>query len=324
MSTALALSVAFWNYDRTMPIADGRVGVEGCAPRCLILRPQEMFPRAFQNAEFDVTELSFSRHAQACARGGAFYAGIPVFPSRSFRHASIYVRTDRGIDAPRDLRGRTLGVNNYDDTAAVVVRGFLRDDYGLGASDIRWCVGDMEAGQAPRVRPASLPPGVVEISGTLDEMLADGRIDGVVSLVPPPCVRGGHPRIARLFRDYRRAEEEWFARTRIFPIMHLVGVRKALLGVQPWLPQALYDAFCRAKDLAVAERESMQAAKVTLPWAAAELERNRLVLGQDYWPYGIEANRTALATQIRYLREDGLLAGPLEVSDLFVNVKEDR
>ena len=156
----------------------------------------------------------------------------------------------------------------------------------------------------------------------LDEMLADGRIDGVLSLNPPPSVRRGHPHIARLFRDYRRAEEDWFARTRYFPIMHLVGIRKALLEARPWLAQALYDAFCRAKDLAVAELESMQAPKVTLPWVAAELERSRKLLGRDFWPYGVEANQVALTTQIRYLREDGLLAGPLGVDDAFVNVKE--
>lgn len=319
---ALALSIAFWNYDRTLPIADGRVPVEGCEPRCVVLRPQELFPRAFGNTEFDVAELSLNRYLAACARGSSAYAAIPVFPSRSFRHASIYVRTDSGIARPQDLVGRTLGLNNYDDTAAVVARGMLRDDYGLGTSDITWCIGDMEAGQAPRVALPALPERIrmscAPQGKTLDALLAEGAIDGVISIAPPPCFRGGHPRIARLFPDWRRAERDWFSRTGLFPIMHVIGVRTTLLESEPGLARSLYDAFCRAKDLAVAELEILQAPKVTLPWVAAELEESRALLGRDFWPYGVAANRKVVATQIRYSTEDGLLSGPLEVDGLFV------
>lgn len=309
-----ALSVAFWNYDRTLPIADGRVRIEGFDARCQVLRPQELFPRAFGKAEFDVAELSLSRYSMQC--GTSAYAGIPVFPSRTFRHASIYVRTDR-IGKPQDLKGRTLGVNNYDDTAAVVARGMLRDDYGV--SDITWCMGNLQRHQAPRVKPPALPAHIKTISTdkTLDELLASGEIDGVISIVPPPCFVAGHRLVARLFPDWRAAEKDWYARTRHFPIMHLVGVRRTLLDAHPDLARALYVAFCEAKALAVAELENLQAAKTTLPWAAAELAHTRAALGDDFWPYGLAANRGALERQLRYGVEDGLLARRLAPEELF-------
>jgi 4,5-dihydroxyphthalate decarboxylase len=243
-----------------------------------------------------------------------------VFPSRSFRHASLYVRTDRGIRGGADLKGRTVGLNNYDDTAAVVVRGMLRDDYGLGVSDVTWCIADLEPGQAPRVAPPALPSFVKIFHAegkTLDALLAAGEIDAVVSLVPPPCVRAGHPNVARLFPDWRAAERDWYARTRHFPIMHLVGVRRALADAHPGLTRAVFDAFCRAKALAVAELENLQAPKATLPWVAAEVAATRAALGEDFWPYGFAANRGALERQLRYCVDDGLLARPLAPDALF-------
>jgi len=315
-----ALSVAFWNYDRTLPLADGRVSVPGWDLRCQLLRPQELFPRAFGKAEFDVAELSLSRYAMQCAAGSSAYVAIPVFPSRTFRHASIYVRTDRGIARPQDLKGRIIGLNNYDDTAAVVVRGMLRDDYDLGVSDATWCIGDLESGQAPRVAPPALPASVKTVFAkdkTLDTLLADGTIDAVISIVPPPCFRAGHAKVARLFPAWRAAERDWYSRTRHFPIMHLVGIRKALAERRAGLARVIYDAFCRAKDLAVAELENLQAPKVTLPWAAVELAETREALGTDYWPYGFAANRAALERQLRYSLEDGLLARPLSPESLF-------
>ena len=317
-----ALSVAFWNYDRTTALADGRVAVDGWDLRCQVLRPQELFPRAFGHAEFDVAELSLSRYATQCASGNSAYIGIPVFPSRTFRHASIYVRTDSGISRPQDLKGRVVGLNNYDDTAAIVVRGMLRDDYGLGISDITWCIGNLETDQASRVALPPLPAAVKTIvseTKTLDAMLAESELDALVSIVPPPCFRAGHARVARLFPDWRAAERDWYARTRHFPIMHLVGIRRSLVDRHPDLAKALYAGFCRAKDLALAELEHLQAPKVTLPWAAAELADTRRLLGADFWPYGFAANREALERQLRYAADDGLLPKPIAPQDLFTS-----
>jgi len=317
---AAALTVAFWNYDRTIPIADGRVPIAGFDARCQLLRPQELFPRAFGKTEFDVAELSFARYAMQCAAAGSAYAAIPVFPSRTFRHVSIYIRKDRGITRPEDLKGRTVGLNNYDDTAAVVVRGMLRDDYGIGVSDVTWCIGNLERNQAPRVAPPALPAHIKTVSSdkTLDAMLADGTLDALISIVPPPCFRAGHRLVARLFPDWRAAERDWYARTRHFPIMHLVGIRRTLVEANPHLARNVYDAFCHAKELAVAELENLQAPKATLPWAAVELAETRALLGTDYWPYGFAANRDALERQLRYAAEDGLLARPLKAEELFI------
>lgn len=315
-----ALSVAFWNYDRTRPLEDGRVRVGGWDLHCQILRPQELFPRAFGRAEFDVAELSLSRYAMQCAAGGSAYVAIPVFPSRTFRHSSIYVRTDRKISRPQDLKGRTVGLNNYDDTAAVVVRGMLRDDYGLGVADITWCIGDLESGQAPRVVPPALPSHVRTSQAkdkTLDALLSAGELDGLISIVPPSCFRAGHANVGRLFPTWQAAERDWYSRTKHFPIMHLVGIRRTLVERHAGLARAVYDAFCRAKDLAVAELENLQAPKVTLPWVAVELAETRELLGADYWPYGFAANRAALERQLRYGVEDGLLAKSLAPESLF-------
>jgi 4,5-dihydroxyphthalate decarboxylase len=143
--TALDLSVCFWNYDRTMPLYDGRVPIAGCVPRISILTPEQAFDRTFVTDEFDAGELSLSYHLSALARGDARYVAIPVFPSRSFRHSTIYIRSDCGINSPQDLVGKRLGVQDYDMTAAVVVRGFLRDDYGVSAEQIAWTIGDVES-----------------------------------------------------------------------------------------------------------------------------------------------------------------------------------
>jgi len=314
------LSVAFWNYDRTMPIADGRVPVEGWNVRCEILRPQELFPRAFGQAEFDVSELSFTRYVAALSRGDRRYTAIPVFLSRSFRHASIYIRSDRGIQSPRDLAGRVLGVNNFDDTAAVVVRGMLREDHGIAVTDITWCIGDMEVGQAQRVALPDIPAQIRHVGAdgrTLDSMLADGDIDGVIAINPPPCFQRGAPHVVRLFPDWRAAERDWFCRTGVFPIMHLIGVRTSLLDASPELASTLYDVFCRAKNYAVAELEVLQASKTTLPWVAAELADTRALMGHDFWPYGCAANRHAIEAGYRYCLQDGLLADSLDVESFF-------
>ena len=318
----LAISVAFWDYDRTMPLVDGRVAIGGCAPEFLILPPQETFVRALRDAEFDVCELSLSRYAQSVARGNGEYTAIPVYPSRSFRHACFYIRSDRGIERPADLRGRRIGLHNFDDTAAVFVRGLLRDEHGLALDDITWVTGRLTPGGAAPIVPRSLSAAIrlepASETTTLDALLLEGAIDGLISLVPPASVRASDPPVRRLHADYRTAEEDYFKRTGIFPIMHVVAVRRSLAAAHPWLAGNLYDAFSQAKALATANLGVLQACKVTLPWAASDLERTREIMGADYWPYGVHANRPTLAAALRYLHEEGILTRPLAVEDLFL------
>ena len=316
-----ALSAAFWNYDRTLPLTDGRVTVPGATLACAILKPEAAFARAFGGAEFDISELSLSNTITAVSKGGFAYRLIPVFLSRAFRHGAVFVRTDRGIHAPEDLAGRSIGLQEYDMTAALVVRGLLRDHYGIESRDLRWVVGDEER-LKPLEFPLGAPPEGVEIEilppgDSVERHLESGQLDAVITLRPPAVWRQGDLPIGPLFADPGAAERHWFAASGIFPIMHAVGVRADLLEAQPDLGRRLYDAFCRAKALAIEELEVVQAAKVTLPWVQDALARARAVLGHDVWPYGIAANRHTLDTALRWSLEDGLQARPVRLEDLF-------
>lgn len=315
------LTAAFWNYDRTQALVDGRVAVEGHRLTIELLRPELTFARAFSDAAFDVCELSFSNTVTAVSKGDFPYVLIPVFLSRAFRHSAILVRADRGIAGPADLRGKTLGLQEYDMTAAVVVRGFLRDQYGIEPQAIRWRVGDKERTKSLDF-PFGRPPDGVDIAvlppdKSLGERLAAGELDGVITLRPLGVDGGGPARIVPLFPDATAAERAWYASARIFPIMHAVGVRKTLLKSEPELPLLLYNAFAAAKEIAVSELEVTQAPKVTLPWPHAALAEVRALMGPDPWPYGIAANRHVLETQLRWSRLDGLQARPVAIEELF-------
>lgn len=315
------LSVAFWDYDRTLPLTDGRVKIEDVELAPTILSPEQAFARAFSDAPFDVTEISLSNTITAVSKGAFPYTLIPVFLSRTFRHSALFIRTDRGIAGPADLAGKTIGLQEYDMTAAVVLRGTLRDEFGLDTRSCRWLVGEATRTKPidfPVVPPPDdlrmevLPPGV-----SLETRLLSGELDALVSLRTPEAIAAGDPRVARLFPDPAAAERASFARSRVFPIMHAVAVRKSLVAADPALPRKLYDAFAEAKRIAVSALEVLQAPKVTLPWIVDTVRDIQALMGHDYWPYGIAANRHALQTQLRWSREDGLQAQPVTIEMLF-------
>jgi len=315
------LHTAFWDYDRTLPLIDGRVAVDGHALAIEVLRPEITFARAFSEAAFDVCEISFSNTVTAVSQGAFPYALIPAFLSRAFRHSAIFVRTDRGIARPEDLRGKSVGLQEYDMTAAVVVRGFLRDQHGVEPRDIVWKVGERERTK-PLDFPLGHPPEGVHIDvlppdRSLEERLLAGELDAIIVLRPPAAVSAGDPRITPLFPDPVAAEKAWFRAARHFPIMHAVAVRKALLAAHPGLGRRLFDAFAQAKALAIAQLEITQAPKVTLPWPHAALAEARALIGPDPWPYGLRANRQVLETQLRWSRLDGLQARPVTLDELF-------
>jgi 4,5-dihydroxyphthalate decarboxylase len=248
----LTVSIAGVDYDRTRAIFDGAIGIDGCETICVAMSPEEAFHRAFRYQEFDITELSLSNTMNLVAKGTCPYIGIPVFPSRLFRHSSIYIRTDRGIDRPQDLRGKMVGVPEYQMTAAVWIRGILQDEYGVRAADVKWRNGGLEQpGREPRV-PLKLPQEIelqpIPADETLSTHLDSGRIDALMSALAPSCF-GHNPKVQRLFPDYRAAEEDYFRRTRMFPIMHLVGIRRSLVERHPWLAVNTYVAYLKAKEL---------------------------------------------------------------------------
>jgi len=317
----LRVSLAVAPYDRTRPILDGRVTVDGCEIVASALEPEEMFFRAYRYQDFDITELSLSTHLLTTARGDAPFVGIPAFLSRSFRHASIIVRTDRGIRTPADLKGKTVGLPEYQQTANVWVRGMLKDEYGVDASDVRWRGGGMEEpGRAERT-PITLPPPIdlqrIPSDRTLSQMLATGELDAVMGPRPPSYFGKPGVPVARLFPDYRAAEEAYFKKARMFPIMHILGIRKTLHEQHPWLAANIYKAFVEAKKLAVAELQHAGRLAVTLPWLVAEYQATRALMGDDYWSYGVAANRSEFEALGRYAVEQGLAARPITPEELF-------
>lgn len=318
----LELSLAVGNYDRTRAIFDGRAPVEGCEVTAVALEPEEAFHRAFKFQEFDVTEISLSSHVAATARGQAHYVGIPAFVSRLFRHSGIYIRTDRGIIHPQDLRGRVIGVPEYQMTANVWIRGILEDEYGVKPSEIHWRRGGLEEPGREERTPLALPPEIdlkpIPAGRTLSEMLASGELDGVMGARAPSCFLRGAPNVGRLFRDYPAVEEAYFRKTRIFPIMHAVGIRRSLVERHPWLAVSVFKAFLRAKELCQRELGQIGHLATTLPWSVAEYDRVRGVMGEDYWSYGIAANRHVLETFARYHHAQGLSPRVLPLEEMFV------
>lgn len=316
----LKLSFAVGNYDRVRPLLDARVQIDGVEPTFMLLQPEEIFFRAFRHEEFDVCECSLSTFTLMTGEGTCPYIGLPAFLSRGFRHAAIYIRKDRGIHAPADLRGKRIGLAEYQLTANVWVRGFLKDQYGVDASEILWVRGGLEdVGRVEKVS-VPLPAGIrLEEAGNLplNSMLASGEIDGFIGPRAPSCFDQGHPMVGWLFDDPQTAARSYFESSRAFPIMHLLGVRRALVKSHPWLPATLLKAFSTAKSVAVRALSDTAAANVTLPFVGEQVRAARDLLGDDYWPYGVEANRKTLDLFLKYHHEQGLSKRKLSVEELF-------
>lgn len=321
MSRTVPLTIACGNYDRTRPLFDRRVRIEGCDPIFLPLEPEEIFFRAFVHEEFDVAELSLSSYTMRRATGDCPYVGIPAFLSRAFRHSAIYVRTDRGIERPEDLRGRLVGVPEYQMSAAVWVRGLLQDEYNVSPRDLRWISGGLETpGRVDKVRftpPQGLSLQPAPEGATLSGMLETGHIDALVAPRPPSCFTRGASGVGRLFASFGVDEEDYYRRTTIFPIMHLVGVKTDLAARHPWLPASLYKAFAAAKDIAVSALGDPNALTSSLPFQIWNAEQARTVMGNDFWSYGLEENTRALEVFLRYHFEQGLSPRRLTPAELF-------
>ncbi|WP_407496653.1 ABC transporter substrate-binding protein [Pseudooceanicola sp. MF1-13] len=319
--TNLNLSLAMGDYDRTRAIVDGRVKIDGVDPIPMLLSPEEMFFRAFRHQAFDISELSLSSYSISVARGDAHYVAIPVFLSRAFRHTSVYIRTDRGIDTPEDLKGRRIGIAEYQLSANVWVRGILEEDHGVKPSDITWVRGGMDTPGRPEKIKVDLPEDVVVESApegaTLNQMLMDGEIDGFIGPRWPRCFAEGHPHVGRLFRDSVSAAEDYYRRTSIFPVMHVLGVRRSLADQHPWLPAALMKAFAQSKKIAQDALQDTSATKVTMPFVEDTLNRAQALMGTDPWTYGVAANAHTLNKFLDYHAAQGLSPRRVEISELF-------
>jgi 4,5-dihydroxyphthalate decarboxylase len=316
----LSLSLAVRDYDRTRPLFDGSVKIDGVDPIQMSLSPEEIFFRAFRHAEFDICELSLSSFTVTTAEGRCPYVGVPAFVSRAFRHTSFYVRTDR-IKKPADLKGKLVGVPEYQLTANVWARALLDEEYGVKPSDIRWVRGGLEEPGRREKIAINLPPDVQLADApegrTLSDMLASGEIDAFIGPRVPSCFERGHPNVGWLFADPTAAATDWFKRTGIFPIMHLVGVRRPLVDEHPWLPAAVLKAFEQAKSFALERLSDTSATKVTLPFVEEQLKRARDLMGRDYWSYGVAPNREVLGSFLRHHHAQGLSSRLVKVEELF-------
>jgi 4,5-dihydroxyphthalate decarboxylase len=319
--TTLRLLMVSDDYDRVQALRTGAVTIEGCELQHLTLDPGSTFQRLFRNHEFDIAEMSFSTYMLALTKGDFPYVAIPVFLSRVFPHGSIYVRTDRGIVAPENLKGRRVGVPSYHFTRGLVVRGMLQDEYGISPRDIHWCVGGVDKPEDFSYVAKPSPPGVtieyLPADRHLGAELVEGRIDAIISYRDPQVFTDGAPNIGRLFADFRAAEQDWFRRTGIFPTMHVVGIRKSLIDQRPDLPLAACRAFEAAKALCLPRLTDLDALKVTLPWLVAETHATIALMGRDFWPYGVAANRRMIETQARWSFEQGLSSRLMRPEDLF-------
>lgn len=325
----LPITIATWDYDRVRPLIDGRVQVEGCDVNYITLPVEECFERAFFHGEFEVAEIGFSPFLIALSRGRAPYVAVPAFLSRMFRHSAVYIRADRGIEGPPDLRGKRIGVPEYQMSAVMWFRGYLQDEFGIAAKDIEWVQAGLENPGRRDKFPLNLPEGFPLTSindASLSAMLAEGKLDGVISARRPSCFVNGHPQVRRLFPDYRATERDYFKRTGIFPIMHALGVRRDIHEKNRWLAASLYKAFLQAKRIADAELAETTALKIGLPWVTAEYEATAGLMGEDFWSYGVEANRKTLSTMARYSYEQGLAVRLLAVEEMFAdgNLSETR
>ncbi len=316
----LRISLACERYDRVQAIFDGRVRIEGCEVDAVPLSAEECFHRAFNGAEFDVTELSASSTMMTTARGDCPYVALPAFLSKCFRHSAIYIRADRGIREPKDLVGKRVGMPEYQMTACLWARGILEDEYGVRPRDILWFTGGQEQpGRKERAK-LNVDPSVsitpIRDDQTLAQMLDAGELDAVISARVPSCYRV-NPKVVRLFEDYRVHEQAYFRKTGCFPIMHMVGVRRTLLEQHPWLAVSVYKAFIKAKEIAIHELRDPGVNFVTLPWVYGEVTAAEELLAQDYWSYGVGPNRKAIEAMLRYSFDQGLSVRKLAPEELF-------
>jgi 4,5-dihydroxyphthalate decarboxylase len=319
------LSMACWDYDRTRPLVDRRVVPEGFALDISLMRPRAAFNRMLESDDFDLGEVSLSSYVRLTAQGDRRFVGLPVPLSKMFRHSCIYVRAGSGITRPQDLIGKRVGAPQLDSTGIVFIKGMLSDEFGIRPEQIQWVLGGLEAPASPKTLPQG--HGKVEILGegdTLVHALDDGRLDAVLSNHLPSSFRAGSPRIHRLFTDFKAVERDYFVRTGILPVMHVIVIRERVHRADPGIAQRLYHAFRAARDLAVDGLYDTDALRLALPWLIDHVEEARRTFGMEFWSYGLAANRKAFEAICRYQVEQGFAPRLVRPEELFVEIEEEQ
>lgn len=283
---------------------------------------EETFFRMLRHREFDIAEMSLSSYVMSHFTEERPFVAIPVFPSRYFRHSSIYVNADSGIREPRDLIGRRVGSPEYQMTAPVWIRGILSDEYGVKVDDVTHYTGGEEQPNRPEKLPLNLPDNIrvnrIGPTQTLSAMIRDGEIDALYTARKPSSYNGPEGNIRRLFENFVDVERAYFRKTNIFPIMHTIVIRREIYEAHRWIAQSLYKAFAEAQSKIYRELQETAALKVMLPWLNAHVEEARRIMGDDYWSYGFKPNRDTLETFLRYSHEQGLSKRRLSAEEIFV------
>jgi 4,5-dihydroxyphthalate decarboxylase len=316
----LHLTLATTDYDHVRDLVNGAVRAEGIVLTGFVLPVEEIFFRFIKNREWDISEMSFGKFIGYASQGNSPFIGIPVFPSRVFRHSAFYVRADRGIALPKDLEGMTVGIPEWAQTAGIYARGYLAESAGVDLRKIKWVQAGMnEAGREEKVE-FKLPPGIQysqRRDTSLSAMLLSGEIDAAISARVPDAFSTSGGKIVRLYPDYRREEMAYHAATGIYPIMHVIALRRALFERYPWVAMNLFKAFDQAKHRSLERIQDLTASRIPVPWAATIAGEWSKNFGADPFPYGLEENRKTLAAFCRFAHDQGITAHRLEPDDLF-------
>lgn len=319
----LHLTLGINDYDHIRDLSSGRVKAEGISLTTLQMTVWETFLRFFRDQEWDVSEASFAGAVQAIDRGDAPFVLIPVFPSRLFRHSGIYIRAGGRIQKPEDLRSARIAVAQWAQTATTYIRGWMTDTAGVPLSEVDWYQHSPDT-PGRLIATAETPPEGVRLTnlpgGDLAEMVANGEMDAFLSAIPPKLFRAGDKRLARLFPDYEPVERAWFRDTGIYPIMHVIAIKRSSYEANPWIARNLFNAFEAAKNNSVERMHDMDVSRIGVPWLQAITERNTAELfpDGDYWPYGVEANRPTLEAFLKFCFEQGITRRHLAPEDIFV------
>lgn len=311
----LRLSFACGPYDRTQALRDGTIKLEGIDITYVTLQPAEIFWRMLQFREFDVSEMSLSNYATLVASGASPFVAIPVFPSRVFRHGYFFINTKKGISGPADLKGKRGGVPEYSMTAAVYMRGLLQHEYGVRPSDVEWLQG--RADRLGHSLPADIRLTQAPAGTELGDLLERGEIDFLMTANNPLSFRRGASNVKRLFPNFREVEQDYYRRTKIYPIMHTVVIRRDIYERDPWVAMNLYKALCQAKDHAFRLLAEAGSPKVSSAWLQSLIEEEQAIIGKDWYPYGIDANRPSIEALLQYAHEHGLTPRRLRIEELF-------
>jgi 4,5-dihydroxyphthalate decarboxylase len=324
----LAINMAGYDYDRVQALIDGRVEIEGCTTKFEVSRIGDLNTHIFSGPKTrEVTEVGLHPFMIAYANEGfRDYTLLPIFPLRVFRHKSIYIRTDRGIKTPEDLRGKKIATPGYSSSSLVWIRGVVQDEYGVSPEDVHWVISSKDSTASATGGPSKqeniLPKGLLYSAGPAgkdeSELLESGEVDALFHAAEPRAYMQGHPDIARIFPDSRATEQAYFSDTGIFPIMHAVAIRKDVIKENPWLAESVFNAYSQAKQKTYDYLTKQAWYKTSLPWVSQELEETRSVMGKNFWTYGLtEPNRKTLDTLFRYSYEQGLCNKKLTVEELF-------